>query len=204
MDYTKIKAPYIINNSIKDKANKFREKYWDNNLPINIENIIDVNLKIDIIPLLNLEKLCNANALITSSWESLYIDKELFEDERRENRLRFSLAHEIGHFILHKDFYSTLEINSFERFYKFINDVPNDQYRQLETQANKFAGHFLVPRELLVVQLEKQLRIVKEKIDISQFDEQLLKAYLANPLSKIFGISDESMEIVLSEYDLSH
>jgi len=139
--------------------------------------------------------------LITSDWKSLYIDKDLFEDERRQNRLRFSLAHEIGHLVLHKNFYAILEINSFEDFYKFINSVSAEQYRYLEIQANKFAGHILVPRNLLNNELNKELKRAGQKINIDNLDKLLLKSYIANPLAKVFGISQESMEIILNELD---
>lgn len=201
MDYNKIRTVYIDNSTIKSKAEIFRTKYWDKILPVNIEKIIDVNLEINIIPLPNLEKLCNTNALITSNWKSLYIDKKLFEDERRESRLRFSLAHEIGHFILHKDFYASLQINSFEDFYNFLELIPIEQYGYLETQANKFASYLLVPQNLLSEKLKKELKRANQKIDISNFDKSLLKSYIANPLGKEFGISQESMEIILNEFD---
>jgi len=202
MNYDKIKVPYIGNLTIKNKADKFRKKYWDNHLPVNIEKIIDVCLEVDIIPLPNLEKLCNTDALITSNWKSLYVDKDLFEDERRDSRLRFSLAHEIGHYVLHKDFYASLSISSFENFYKLIETMPSEQYGYLETQANKFAGHLLVPRDLLEQKLDKELRKACEKINLNDFDKTLLKSYIANPLSKKFGVSNESIEIILSEFNI--
>ena len=201
MDYTQIQIPYIGNLVIKNKADLFRTKYWDEILPVDIEKIIDVNLEINIIPLPDLEKLCNTDALITSDWKSLYVDKDLFEDERRQNRLRFSLAHEIGHLVLHKSFYASLVINSFEDFYKFINSVSAEQYRYLEIQANKFAGHILVPRNLLNNELNKELKRAGQKINIDNLDKLLLKSYIANPLAKVFGISQESMEIILNELD---
>ena len=202
MDYTQIQIPYIGNLVIKNKADLFRTKYWDEILPVDIEKIIDVNLEINIIPLPDLEKLCNTDALITSDWKSLYIDKDLFEDERRQNRLRFSLAHEIGHLVLHKNFYAILEINSFEDFYKFINSVSAEQYRYLEIQANKFAGHILVPRNLLNNELNKELKRAGQKINIDNLDKLLLKSYIANPLAnKVFGISQESKEIILNKFN---
>ncbi len=202
MDYSKIKIPYIKNEIIKINAKRFREKYWDNCLPLDIEKIIDVRLEVNIIPIPELEKLCNTDALITSDWSCLYIDKDLFEDERRQNRLRFSLAHEIGHFILHKNFYASLEINSFEDFYGFIELIPAEQYGYLETQANKFAGHLLVPRELLNQYLNDELKKARAAINIDKFDKILLRSYIANPLAKKFGISQESMEIILGEFDI--
>ncbi|OGG86986.1 hypothetical protein A3B87_03355 [Candidatus Kuenenbacteria bacterium RIFCSPHIGHO2_02_FULL_39_13] len=201
MDYGKIQIPYIGNLAIKNKAETFRAKYWNKVLPVDIEKIIDVDLEINIIPLPNLEKLCNTDALITSDWKSLYIDKDLFEDERRQNRLRFSLAHEIGHFILHRNFYASLAINSFEDFYAFIEFIPAEQYGYLETQANKFAGHLLAPRDLLSDKLNKELKKASQKINIDNLDKLLLKSYISNPLAKEFGISQESMEIVLNEFD---
>lgn len=201
MNYGKIKAPYIGSSEIKIKADEFRDKYWNNNLPIDIEKIIDVDLKVSIIPLPNLEKLCDTNALIASDWESLYVDKELFEDGRRQNRLRFSLAHELGHFILHKNFYQGLKIGSIEDFYSFIEMIPGEQYGYLETQANKFSGHLLVPRDLLEAEITEKIEDVKGKIDIDKMDKFLIKSYISNPLSKKFGISQESMEIILGEVE---
>jgi Zn-dependent peptidase ImmA (M78 family) len=197
MDYSKIKIPYIKNLEIEKQAKNFRQKYYQGELPINIEKIIDISLKIDIIPLPNLEKMCNTDALITSDWQSLYIDKDLFEDERRQNRLRFSLAHEIGHLILHKDLYNIFEINSFEDFYNFIDLMPGEQYGYLETQANKFASYLLVPREIIKERLGRE---TKKVADIQKFDKTLLKSYLAIPLAREFGISQESMEIILNEF----
>lgn len=197
--YANIRVPYLESLTIRNKAENFRNKYWNHILPVDIERIIDVNLNINIIPIPALEKLCNTDALITSDWQSLYIDKDLFEDERRQSRLRFSLAHEIGHFVLHKNFYNSLKILSFEDFYNFMDLIPTEQYGYLETQANKFAGHLLVPRDLLSNRLDNELEEVNKKIDIDNLDKLLLKSYLANPLAKEFGISQESMEIILNE-----
>lgn len=70
MDYTKIKAPYINNKEIKKKADLFRQKFWDDSIPVDIETIIDVKLKIDVIPSLNLKQECDSDTLISSDWKS--------------------------------------------------------------------------------------------------------------------------------------
>jgi len=79
--------------------------------------------------------------------------------------------------------------------------VSAEQYRYLEIQANKFAGHILVPRNLLNNELNKELKRAGQKINIDNLDKLLLKSYIANPLAKVFGISQESMEIILNELD---
>ncbi|MBU3924778.1 hypothetical protein KJ854_02480, partial [Patescibacteria group bacterium] len=72
-----------------------------------------------------------------------------------------------------------------------------------ETQANKFAGYLLVKRKLLEKKLDIEIERVKKAIDLNSLNNKtLLKSYIANPLSKEFGISRESMEIILSEFDI--
>ncbi|MCK4968398.1 MAG: hypothetical protein KAS12_05050 [Candidatus Aenigmarchaeota archaeon] len=56
MDYSKINIPYIKDTIIELKAKRFREKYWDNRLPINIEKIIEISLRIYLVPTADLEK----------------------------------------------------------------------------------------------------------------------------------------------------
>ncbi len=146
MDYASIKAPYIGNEEIKKKADSFRQRLWDDSIPVDIETIIDIRLKIDVIPSLNLRQRCDSDALISSDWKSIYVDQNEYLDDRYQNRLRFSFAHEIGHFILHKDIHSNFKIASPEDFYRFIEKIPKEQYGFFETQANKFAGYLLVPR----------------------------------------------------------
>ncbi len=205
MNFEKLIVPYINKATIKNMADSFRRNYWDNIIPVDIEKIIDVKLRIDIILTPNLEKLCNADALISSDWQSIFIDEARFNDEKYQNCLRFSLAHEIGHFILHKDVYTSFNIFSFEDFYQFIEDIPGDQYSYLETQANKFASYLLVPREKLSGTRNDILNKFKksEEINFSQVDVLLLNSYLARPISKIFGVSAEAMEIILNEHNNS-
>ena len=63
----KIKIKYIDKPVLKKEADAFREKYWDEKLPINIERIIE-NMGIEIVPLPNIFKSFGIDALITSNW----------------------------------------------------------------------------------------------------------------------------------------
>lgn len=59
------------------------------------------------------------------------------------NRQRFTIAHEIGHFILHKDFIKGQKINAFYRkdFDNFSDPI--------EQQANLFAANLLMPEKVI-------------------------------------------------------
>lgn len=54
MKYGNIIVPFIGNDEIKKKADKFREKLWGDKIPVKIERIIEIKLKIKIIPIPNL------------------------------------------------------------------------------------------------------------------------------------------------------
>jgi len=191
MNYSDIKIPFIDREKIKRKADLFREKFWDDSVPVDVEKIIDVKLKIDIIPLPNL-----GDAFISSDWKSIYVDQNKYLNGI-QNRLRFSLAHEIGHFILHKNIYNSFKITSLEKFYQFIDKIPDEQYGFLETQANIFANFLLVPRNELVVEKKKKLKDFETVLD--NIDQKLIYSYLAEPISKTFGVSSKVIEIALNE-----
>lgn len=198
-DFSKIRVPFIDNKIISRKADLFRNKFWEDSLPVDIEYIIDVKLKINIIPSPDLYKACNTDALIASNWKSLYIDKYKYLDERQQNRLRFSLAHEIGHFILHKDLYQNCAINDARTFHSFFNKISSEQYGYLEAQANKFANYLLLPREKLVVTRNKFLKKLEKHLKDKKMNEKMLNTYLSIPISKIFGVNEQPTEIALND-----
>ncbi|KPJ54999.1 hypothetical protein AMJ47_03000 [Parcubacteria bacterium DG_72] len=198
MDYKSIRVNFLNNIQIKNKADLFRKEFWDSSIPVDIERIIDLKLKIDVIPFPNLQNSCDADAPISSDWKSIYVDKYRYLDDRYQNRLRFSFAHEIGHFVLHKDIYESFNIKTINDFYRFIEDFDNEQYGYLETQANKFANYLLVPREILI---EHKKKIINGKDFLSRIDSKTLNSYLANPISNIFGISGKVAEIALNDLE---
>lgn len=90
MDYQRMTIPYLDKDFIKRKADSFREKYHGSSLPVDIEHIIEIRLKIDIITVPDARRNYSLEALITSDWKSIYVDKDAYENQ--DNRLRFSLA----------------------------------------------------------------------------------------------------------------
>lgn len=190
-------VPLLKDAQIKKEADLFRGQYWGDNIPVDIEKIIEI-LKIDIVPISGFSAL-GADALISSDWQSIYVDSGKYMDEKRQKRLRFSFAHEIGHYILHKNIYVRFGICTIKDFYRVVAQIPEKQYGYLEVQANKFASHLLIPREQLNSYKEK---LLKEKsdlagIDFRNIDWETMSGYLANPISDIFDVSQEAAEIAL-------
>lgn len=197
MNYKKISVPYLGNQDIGERVERFRENFWDNKIPVDIEYIIEIKLKISIAPIPNFLKIVGTDALITSNWQTLYVDNDEYMDERRHNRLRFSLAHEIGHFVLHREIYNSFNVKKFYDYYKLNKDIPYEQYGYLETQANKFASYLLVPRKILKIEREKVLEKIKE--DYKKINVEMLNSYLAIPLSGVFKVSEDVVAIALND-----
>jgi len=203
MNYRNISVPFRDKNYIKNKADLFRQQFWDDSIPVNIEKIIDVKLEINIVPTPMMMTLCDTDALIASDWQSIYVDENKYMDDRYQNRLRFSLAHEIGHFILHKNIYSGFNIKEIRDIYKLYEEIPEKQYEYLETQANKFANYLLVPRERLIIERDKVLKKYNGAINFKKQDVNTLNSYLANPISCIFGVSTDVIEIALNDISIN-
>ena len=96
----------------------------------------------------------------------------------RPERKRFTVAHELGHFILHRATQSTFNCDK-ESVYAGI-----DTLKQIEREADEFASHLLMPGDLL-----------RDRIRGKRIDFRLLGA-----LAKEFGVSLESMCIRLVKY----
>lgn len=195
MDYKNFRSPFIDYKLIKEKADAFRKKYCGNIIPVDIEKTIE-KIGIDIIPIPNLERLCNTDAFIASDWKSIQVDNEKYMDDRYYNRLRFSLAHELGHLLLHKLLYASLAILNLEDYYRFLSEVSGIEYSKIETQANKFAGFLLIPREILKIERSNILK--KYYDELKSIDAKQVNSYIAGQLAKKFGVSPEAMEIALN------
>lgn len=143
-------------NKIGELANDFLSKYHpDLSLPIPIEEIAEQKLKIKIIQEMDLKKDHDVEGFLTADLSTIFIDFNMYM--KYENRSRFTIAHELGHLVLHGGIFKELAINTVEKLNDFSVKLTDDEYRWLEYQAYSFASHVLVPRDLLINVLEKKL-----------------------------------------------
>jgi len=116
---------YLAYNEIADIAETFLAEYYPNRtIPIPIEDIIDIKLNIDIIPLPGIQQVCEVDGFSSLDFSAIYIDDFVYNN--RKYRFRFTLAHEIGHYYMHRDKFSKIQIdpdNVIESWKKFINKV---------------------------------------------------------------------------------
>lgn len=208
MVFNNKKVEFISYEQIGEKAYETLRKYnYESTIPVPIEKIIEFNLKINIVPFNNLFKTYGINALISSDLKTIYVDEYLFTNINRS--YRFTLAHELGHLILHKDYFSQINIKNLTDWKKFIISVDEKKYQRLEIQANHFAGQILVPQNPLInyfnIKLKNLFRkLSKEEIKSFKRDDyiDLIKNIISEKLAAIFEVSDKVIKIRIEKSSL--
>lgn len=149
IDYYKQKAKYINVKYLSDKeiSNKISEvvsnhNFYDNSLNFDklckyLSEEHKVTFKFDE----NLENSILGKVVYAN--KTISIDKDLKKDI---TKWRFTLAHEIGHFVLHQQ-YSLTETNDNEIDINVLSD--SSQNERMEIQANIFTSQLLIPEEPL-------------------------------------------------------
>jgi Zn-dependent peptidase ImmA (M78 family) len=134
---------------------EFRNQYPDmlEQLPVDVLSVIELELRLDVIPFPDLFRKYSVDAAIVPDFSGIYVDAKSYaylegKPIRQFNRLRFSLAHELGHIVMHKDLAPKQGFKSLEDFRAWTQTY-NAQRFTLEQQANEFGGRLVVPVDRL-------------------------------------------------------
>lgn len=172
------RAPFFPYDNIRKVAISFLEKNNpENKIPVDIEVIVEHDLKIEIIPLPGLRQSYFTEAYLSKDLKTLYVDDIYFNQLNFYFRYRYTLAHEIGHLILHRDFYQQANYSNIEEWKQLIQDIPKDQYSWFEKHAYDFAGLILVPDATLESHFKEAIAKLAEK-NIENYDKEILLEWI--------------------------
>jgi Zn-dependent peptidase ImmA (M78 family) len=138
------------------KVNELRAQYAvlrDDAIPIDVFCFAEIDLRLDPIPFDDLLAKYRVEAAIKADFTGIYLDAEQYKlmergPEWKLNRLRFSVAHELAHFFLHRDIPQAEHFASLPDFARWTQDYGGRKYTA-EQEANEFAGRLLVPKPRL-------------------------------------------------------
>lgn len=170
MEPENFKAPFIEQQEIWRQADAFRTRVWPSNeIPIGVLEVVEFELDLEVRPITRLKEDNDIDALLLGDWKTIVVDQAQYMDARYANRLRFSMAHEVGHFVLHQAVFQQIPRGSVREWIEFMRDMPEKEYSFLEYHAYEFAGRFLVPPEALrrkfeVSSIVIERRLIKEKL----------------------------------------
>jgi IrrE N-terminal-like domain len=176
--------------AIQREADNFLRKYHPTrSLPVPIETIVDIKLKIDIVPMGCLLEICDVDAFINTSCTVIHVDCGVYVSAN-QNRYRVSLAHELAHSILHRDFLKSVKFDSLGEWKTVYTAIPKDQQEYMELQAFSLGANILVPRDQLDREYDAALASLGARQGVPAMRDINLHS-IETELSNKFGVSRE-------------
>jgi IrrE N-terminal-like domain len=166
-------------------------------LPIDVFSFAELELGLDMIPFDDLSTKYRVEAAIRADFSGIYIDAEqysLLESAPvwKLSRLRFTFAHELAHYFLHRDLPKPEHFKNLDLFREWSSRAGGKIYT-IEQEANEFAGRLLVPKDRLAA-------------DFSEFDRGIrpsapdylratdLRRQFADKASRKYGVNSQVIE----------
>lgn len=159
-----IHLPYLPYPKLREAANKFLHEFHPSfQIPVPIEEIAEFKLGLNIIPEPGLQNVLRDDGhgilgYTTSDLKEICVDEHIWRS--RPRRYRFTLAHEIGHIVLHRELFESHPFHTIDEWKAFIKNFPAKEYGFFEWQAYCFAGLVLVPESVLKPAVSKNLKTV--------------------------------------------
>jgi len=168
--------------------------------PIDVIYIAEVVLRLDVIPLENLFAEQRIDAALLPDLSGFYIDEDAYMSWEQgvhwiEQRLRFSFAHELGHFVLHGKEIEQRQFESVDEFKRWA--AAPSEYGSAEYQANEFAGRFLVPREILLSEYDQACQNLASA-ESGWREIEGAREFIAKKIAPRFGVNHQ---VIATRFD---
>lgn len=168
--------------------------------PIDVFTFFEVDLGLDAIPFDDLISKYRVEAAIKADFSGIYLDAEHYAlmekgPEWKLNRLRFTVAHELAHYFLHRDLPQASHFDSLSDFAKWTENYGGRKYTA-EQEANEFAGRLLVPDHRLG-QLFDDFAREADRLMPNFINSGQLRDKFAERVAPRFGVNAQVMAIRL-------
>jgi len=192
-------VPYIEPAALEAEAQRFLECYHpDMTCPVPIETIAEFALGLEVRPMPELYRTFGVDGYLSFDAQAIYVDQHQMESQ--ETRYRFTLAHEIGHWLLHRDFYEDKGITDLESYLRVYASLDEADLKKWEFQARNLAGRILLPKRPFLTAVNDSLGVIRAKVEAGvggkATDELLCKA-LAKAVAEAFNVHHDVAEIRL-------
>lgn len=195
-----LRIPYLSYEEIGRISFSFLSEHGhEQEIPVDIEAILEFDLDVGIIPTPGYSQNHSVEGSLSLDMQTIYVDEHVYRAV--ETRYRFTLAHELGHIILHKSIFKGIKVDSILDWKRVYKTIDEGVYATLEKQAYDFAGLILVPcvhlrqRFARMVSDNKPQFIEAERKGIPR--EKTLDFFKANAiyrLARIFKVSPDVMD----------
>ena len=179
----KIQTQYVSPDVIDSLALRELTKLWSrygSNMPFNAEMLLELEYDVQVIPIKGL-KLHEVDCSLSRDGSTVYVDADDYENDTLSGRLLFSFAHELGHKILHEVYVGN------------ASSLTPKQLEWVETQANMFAAHFLMPRPILIGVIASEVLERFDSIATANLSLEACIDFRIQNLANYFGVSAAAM-----------
>jgi hypothetical protein len=173
--------------------------------PLDVFTFLEVDLGLDPIPFDDLTAKYRVEAAITADFTGIYLDAEQYAlmergPEWKLNRLRFTVAHELAHYFLHRDVPQAEHFASLPEFARWTQNYGGRKYT-IEQEANEFAGRLLVPEARLRAAFD-EFAAEAEKLVPNFMRSNSLRDQFAERVAPRFGVNAQVIAIRLDRDDI--
>ncbi len=177
------------------KIEELRAQYdllQEDRTPLDVFTFFEVDLRLDPIPFDDLTAKYRVEAAITADFTGMYLDAEQYAlmekgPEWKLARLRFTVAHELAHFFLHRDLPQKENFASLPAFARWTENYGGRKYT-VEQEANEFAGRLLVPESKLRLLFE-EFSAEAERLVPNFTQSSTLRDKFAERVAPRFGVN---------------
>ncbi len=120
VDFSKLPLPRLPKESIWKEADKLRQNHRGDKIPVDVDLIVERGLGIGMVPVADLKQFAGTEAFLTADLKEIDYDPSA-----PDVHIRFSIAHEAGHFLLHKAVISKLRAVTFEEWKNMQAAMPS-------------------------------------------------------------------------------
>lgn len=169
--------------------------------PLDVEEIAEFDLSMEIRPISGLLEDVDSPAQIAPGDSRPIITVDADQYRQQTSFYRYSVAHEIGHYVLHREWLEKVWhlVDSTRSWKIVILNRSEDDYKWIEGQAEEFASYLLAPEEVFEPFLEKQIALLEDVKSPLQSEDVL--PYLANPVGEFFGLSNAAAQARIRKSD---
>ncbi len=184
--------------TVEKEAIHFLNKYNPQRIiPIPIEKIVELKLEISIVPIMGLLKNEGIDAFLSHDCTELYIDHDHYMGQT--NRSRFTLAHEVAHYVLHRDAMASME--NLDKWKALILSNSAEQTMH-ENHADNFAACLMMPRPELNQEYRTRIATASARlrqVGINKPDTKMLISFISEEIAQKFDVSPRAAKIRLSK-----
>ena len=197
-----IEVPFIPYDRIKVIIVEVLLKYHSSHeIPFPIEELIEFDFNFEIRGIFGLLRETGSPGMLSLDQSIIFVDESVLSS-KSNYYYRFTLAHELGHKLLHSRMYSSMNLTNMSEMKRFYLELSEDQRKSMETQANNFAGLLLVPTGPLKKAFREAENMIPEELRGGHSDDTVL-GYLRDFISKRFQVSSEVIRIRLEKEGLT-